>query len=141
MLSRVSLVLSSLVLSLGVTLTYASDNTMALAPAPAIDNISLFEDIERLAIQCLVLVRGQNYTTTKSVCPELKMNHGNAALKINGTNFYARIVDSAQSDGGDLNDMTVFDAAKKPVALRQNIVAFGDMGFALAGGVKKLIRP
>jgi hypothetical protein len=99
-----------------------------------------WESTQKLTLRCAV----QPYSVTpggrkilgalRSVCPaELKANSYRASFVIDGRAYVATLADSEQSDGGDLNDLTIEDADGRVVAQADMILAFGDVIFALSG--------
>jgi hypothetical protein len=70
----------------------------------------------------------------ESNCAEVQVKGSQARFQLGNEWYLADIVESAESDGGDLNDVTVLDQNGATVAQRTNTLAFGDILLALAGG-------
>lgn len=76
-----------------------------------------------------------------SRCPEIRvLDATHARLTLSGATFEATLSDSRESDGGDLNDVIVRDAAGNVVAQRGNVPAFGDILLGLLGGNAQGLR-
>jgi len=74
------------------------------------------------------------YLPIRSYCPEMVETDGTTAkLVIRGRAYIARLMESAHSDGGDLNDITVETLQGKIVAQANNILAFDDVLLAFIG--------
>ena len=70
----------------------------------------------------------------ESKCTEVLVKGSQAQLQLNGEWYSANIVDSEDSDGGDLNNIFVQDQNGTQVAELHNALAFGDILLGLAGG-------
>lgn len=69
-----------------------------------------------------------------STCPTLKIiSMSQAQIFIDGQWFAVKIVESSESDGGDLDDLYVADMSGKIVAKRLNIAAYDSVIVAMAG--------
>jgi hypothetical protein len=101
---------------------------------------SLISDIEALAQKCVVRVvkEEQNRKVAvgyKSNCSSLvEKSATQAQIFVNGTWYQAQLSESLDSDGGDLNNLTIVDQNGNLVASRKNVAAFGNILVALAGG-------
>lgn len=76
----------------------------------------------------------KSFLPLKSICKELTVNGSRAKFTLKGHQFRATLFDSEFSDGGDINDVVVKDAAGGIVAERNSVLAFGDVLLGLAGG-------
>jgi hypothetical protein len=97
-----------------------------------------WDGLKTLASECVVrpytLQEGQKtYGHTESDCHGLKVNGPKAVFEIDGQLYVAYVQDSADSDGGDLNDLFVQDASGVVVIQEHNVLAFGDVLWALLG--------
>jgi hypothetical protein len=75
----------------------------------------------------------KTYGPMESVCADLKINGSSAVFVIDGEVFVATLQDSADSDGGDLNDVTVADSHGDVIITQQNVLAYRDIVVALVG--------
>ena len=98
-----------------------------------------WKKLNALVAQCAVkpysLVRGmKTYGPLRSSCQELQANGDRAVFVLEGETFSARIVESADSDGGDLDDVYVQNSQGAVIANRHNVLAYDDILLGLAGG-------
>ena len=100
-----------------------------------------WESLKTLLVECAVQpyrieTSGQKVLyPLKSTCSDRLSVDGNTARFIlNGREYQAWIVDSANSDDGDLNDVFVATRSGKIVASMHHVLGFGDILLALAGG-------
>jgi hypothetical protein len=76
----------------------------------------------------------------RSSCAELEVRGATATFTIEGETFVASMTESTLSDDGDLWNVYVQDSEGRLVATRTNVLAFGDILLALAGGEARLDR-
>lgn len=92
-----------------------------------------WQEVRALVKRCSVV--SQDAERLQSICAsEVQTFSNGAQLRLNDRNYFAYIRDSEESDGGDLNDITVQDARGRTVAERKNVPAFGDVLLGLMGG-------
>lgn len=111
------------------------------AQAEEINGTKIFKDLKDLTLRCvvepyIVNARGEKMTgPLKSICKEIQESrHGGVDVSIRGTVLHAVLVDSENSDGGDLNHLLVVDSRGNVVAEQKEILAFDNIFIALAGG-------
>jgi hypothetical protein len=94
--------------------------------------------IQHCAVQPYILDNGKKvYGPLRSNCVEVLVQGSQAQFNLDGVWYVASLTDSDDSDGGDLNDITVrkmSDTSGDVVAERHNALAFGDILVGLAGG-------
>ena len=99
----------------------------------------LLQDIKIETKKCAVqVVNTKNNTPNivgyKSVCNTLQIiNQTEAKLLLDGTWVMAVISESKESDGGDLDDLTVYSMNGKILATKTNIPAYDNIIVAMAG--------
>jgi len=98
-----------------------------------------WKKLNSLVAQCAVkpytVVQGvKDYGPLRSLCQELHANGTQATFVLEGEKFSARIEESADADGGDLDDLYVQNSEGSVIAQRQNVLAYGDILLGLAGG-------
>jgi hypothetical protein len=77
---------------------------------------------------------GETVTGYKSVCTTLKiLSTSEAQILIDGVWLTALISESSDSDGGDLDDLTIQTSHGKILATRKNIPAYDSVIVAMAG--------
>jgi hypothetical protein len=70
----------------------------------------------------------------KSICAQLKIiSQTEAQILIDGEWLTAKITESAESDGGDLDDLAITDANDRQLASKTNIAAYDSILVAMAG--------
>ena len=113
----------------------------------ATQNNSLLRSIKKLTLECVVqpcrvISSGERICgELKSVCSELQPDRpGRAKLLMNGTTLHAFIMESEDSDGGDLNHLIIVNRKAAVVAERRNVLAFDNIYMALAGGNSEFIQ-
>ena len=72
------------------------------------------------------------YGPLKSICPELQVSERIAKFPFQGVNYIAILVDSRDADGGDLNDLQLFDSQGHLVGRVDEVLAFGDVLLTLS---------
>ncbi len=70
----------------------------------------------------------------RPVCDNLKVQGSIATFVVYGHLYTATVHDSEYSDGGDLNDLVIRNQDGAVVAEVRNILSFGDVLLAMAGG-------
>jgi len=115
-------------------------------PQAKADSFS-WPSLQRLLKRCVVIPTGEvepgyfQTTNWASTCPrELKVTNSTAWFHLNGTEYQATMTDSLYSDGGDLNDVIVRTLQGTEVGRRENVLAYGDILLALAGGDENFPR-
>jgi hypothetical protein len=105
----------------------------------------LLADLAALTLKCAVRpysidASGKKiYYPLESRCPELRPTSPRTALVyLERKTFYAELLESRDSDGGDLDDLFILDAYGHRVAMRHNVAAFDDILLALAGGHEQI---
>ena len=99
----------------------------------------LLSDIKVETKKCAVQVvttteENENVISYKSICDGLKITAQNeAAIMIDGEWLKAVITESAESDGGDLNDLIIYNLKGEILATKTNIAAFDSVIVAMAG--------
>jgi len=76
----------------------------------------------------------------KSVCPELVIDGTTARFTLHGKTYVANITESEDSDGGDLNDLTLSDADGNFAENHHNVLGFDDVLLTLLGGNAERVR-
>ena len=101
----------------------------------------LLQDLKNLTQKCVVrpvTVSAAGATVLlplKSTCQELILvGKMKAAITLENQNFYAEVVESQDSDGGDLDHLVIRNTHGRTIAIRRNVLAFDDVLIALAGG-------
>ncbi len=124
-------------LSVVTVLSLAQKNAMANSN----NNRELLQDIAALTEKCVVrpFVIQANGTKEllplESVCNELvQISKNKVELIIEGKYFMAVLSESTEADGGDLDDLLVYDHHKHLVADRKNVLAFDEVFVAMTGG-------
>ena len=101
----------------------------------------LLQDIKAQTKKCVVqIVSTRNETDNenvlgfKSVCKTLKIvSQSQALIFIDGNWLTATITESAESDGGDLDDLEITNAKNETLATKTNIAAYDSVLVAMAG--------
>lgn len=117
---------------------FAAQNAFSASPAPSSQN-PFWDKVSKLIQQCsqqtVTVENGKKvYGPLRSTCAEVLVKGSQAQFNLDGEWYLASIADSADSDGGDLNDVTVQDQSGVSVAERHNTLAFGDILVGLSGG-------
>jgi hypothetical protein len=127
---------------------YLSAFTVAHAAGGPETNPLLLWEIKELALRCVVQPYHLNHHGKKvlepltSVCSELQVYARGATLEIRNETLRATLRDAAHSDGGDLDDLLIYNTGGAKVAERRNVPSFNNIFVALAGGTTefRLIR-
>ena len=101
----------------------------------------LLQDLKQETKKCTVQIvsvanetQNENVVGYKSLCNTLKiLSDAEAKILIDGQWFSATITESAESDGGDLDDLTIADSKGLIVATKSNIAAYDNVLVAMAG--------
>ncbi|MGZ3806951.1 MAG: hypothetical protein ACXVCE_02600 [Bacteriovorax sp.] len=101
----------------------------------------LLQDIKAQTKKCAVQIVSVAYDTQnenvlgyKSVCNTLKiLSAQEAQIFIDGKWLTAVISESAESDGGDLDDLTITNSKGQTLATKTNIAAYDSVLVAMAG--------
>lgn len=113
---------------------------MAHADVPSVqESPDFWKKLNNLVSQCAVkpytVVQGvKAYGPLRSLCQELHAEGNQAEFVLDGETFSAQMQESADSDGGDLDDISVQNSQGAAVAQRQNVLAYDDVLLGLAGG-------
>jgi hypothetical protein len=96
-----------------------------------------------LASQCAVVpytvVHGTKVLgMARSQCSDLILKANELDFTLFGQSFAAQVQDSADSDGGDLNDLVVTDSQGNVIIQKSEILAYGDVIQALVGAKVQL---
>jgi hypothetical protein len=101
----------------------------------------LLQDLAAMTIKCAIhpysidLTGKKIYYPLQSRCPQLRITSPSTALiYLERQTYYAELLESRDSDGGDLDDLFILDAYGHRVAMRHNVAAFDDILLSLAGG-------
>lgn len=89
----------------------------------------------------LVVTRGDHKVTVgyKSTCDTLKINSDfEAQIYMNKQWYTARITEASETDGGDLDDLAIYNEKGHLMATRKNVPAFDQVLNAMVGGDGKL---
>lgn len=125
-----------------ICLSFALISSSALVSASVNEkNKELFSDIKLETKKCAVqIISTKNETENesvlgfKSICKSLKITSGTQArILIDGEWLKASIVESAESDGGDLDDLIISNSSNKVLAIKTNIPAYDNVVVAMAG--------
>ena len=101
----------------------------------------LLQDLKKETKKCTVQIvsaanetQNENVVGYKSLCSTLKiLSDAEAQVFIDGQWFTATITESPESDGGDLDDLTIVDSKGSAVATKTNIAAYDNVLVAMAG--------
>lgn len=75
------------------------------------------------------------FSVLRNECPtEIQLKTNWVRFYLNGKTFYATLIDSEHSDGGDLNHLTYLDSSGNVIVQLFDIPAFGDILLAMAAG-------
>lgn len=99
--------------------------------------------LDSLASQCAVIpyaiIDGTKVQgVTRSQCANLAVKNNQLDFTVLGQPFTAQVQDSADSDGGDLNDLQVTNAQGEVIVQASNVLAYGDVIQALVGSQVQL---
>ncbi len=101
----------------------------------------LLQDLAAMTIKCAIrpysigLNGKKTYSPLESRCPQLRITSSRTALiYLERQTYYAELLESRDSDGGDLDDLFILDSYGRRVAMRHNVAAFDDVLLSLAGG-------
>lgn len=132
--------------SLGVVTFLAFGSLLASGEASSYLNAGgqareLLQDLAALTIKCAVhpfsvdATGKKIYYPLRSRCPQLRITSAKTALiYLERQTYYAELLESRDSDGGDLDDLFILDSYGRRVAMRHNVAAFDDILLSLAGG-------
>jgi hypothetical protein len=117
---------------LGASLAHAGGSSVQDSP-------EFWQKLNTLVAQCTVkpysLVQGvKTYGSLRSFCQEIQVNGDHASFVLDGEQFSARIEESEDSDGGDLDNVYVQNSSGAVIAQRHNVLAYNDILLGLAGG-------
>lgn len=98
-------------------------------------------DLRNLTEKCVVRPYTVNRYGEKvllplqSTCQELIVtSERQATLILAGQNFYAEVIESQDSDGGDLTHLIIRNTHGRVIATRRNVLAFGNVLIGLVAG-------
>lgn len=101
----------------------------------------LLQDLATLTIRCAIhpysidLTGKKTYYPIESRCPQIRVTSPRTALiYLEHQTYYAELLESRDSDGGDLDDLFILDSYGRRVAMRHNVAAFDDVLLSIAGG-------
>lgn len=103
------------------------------------ESLAFWGDVQELLSSCAVQpfiideTGERTYGAIRSTCPELELTSDGARLRVNGRTYFAHLLESEDSDGGDLAHLLITDRRGRPVAQLENVLAFGDVLYALVG--------
>lgn len=131
-----------------ITLFFAFLYSLVIGPvyAEVSNSTELLQKVKSLTLRCAVqpykLSSNGNkvFSSPKSHCSEIQVDGNKATLLVEGETFYAEIVESDDTDGGDLNHLTLFNSKNEVVAQRFNVLGFDNVLIALAGGKEEFIQ-
>ena len=115
-------------------------------------NHEILQDVKELVTKCAVEILNQPSSLAisnrqsnpvlgfQSVCPSLQIvNRQQAMIYIENQWYVAVIYESEEADGGDLNNMSLYNySTGQLVASRTNVAAYNQVVLAMAGGNIKL---
>lgn len=101
----------------------------------------LLADIKTETKKCVVQIVSNDYESDgkkvlgfKSTCPTLTIiSETEAHILIEGEWLVAKIIESKESDGGDLDDLIISNSYGKIIAKKTNIPAYNSVLVAMAG--------
>ena len=101
----------------------------------------LLADIKEETKKCAVQIVAPNYDENnetivgyKSICKTLTIiSTLEARILIDGEWLDAKISESKESDGGDLDDLTIFNHKGKVIATKTNVPSYDNVIVAMAG--------
>ncbi|HAR42464.1 MAG TPA: hypothetical protein DCS07_07505 [Bdellovibrionales bacterium] len=118
-----------------------SSSASASPVSASVQNNGLLKDIRQLTIDCVIEPYVLNSSGDKvfgdltSTCDELQPDrNGGMRISFKGALLRAFIIESENSDGGDLNHLIILNGKGAVVAERHDILAFDNIYIALAGG-------
>jgi hypothetical protein len=120
--------------------------TLSFAHADTAKDVSpagFWDGLDQLASLCAVIpyavVDGTKVQgMTRSQCDTLAVKNNELSFTVLGQTFTAQVQDSADSDGGDLNDLEVKNSQGQVIVQASNILAYGDVIQALVGAKVQL---
>ncbi len=98
-----------------------------------------FKDLREKVIACVLqpvknMPNGRRQSLPMiSRCTDLTVQGDRAVLRFNNENYLMVLRDSEDSDGGDLNDLTVLNSKNQVVFELKQVLGFRDVLFALTG--------
>lgn len=103
-------------------------------------NHEILQDLKAQVQSCAVeLVSGGKVVGFQSVCPTLRLlSQAQAQVMIEGHWYTASLAESDLSDGGDLDNMSLYNDRGAVVAARSNVPAYDQIVLAMVGGNIKL---
>lgn len=116
--------------------------SLALYPASgsAAPTVSLWPEAAALVSRCAsqtICVRQDGSrlaSPLRSVCPELVIEGATARFSLHGKAYVAKITQSEDSDGGDLNDLTISGTDGTLTENHHDVLGFDDILITLLGG-------
>jgi hypothetical protein len=124
--STLALCLSSTLICSGFTLATQGEQKKELLS-------DIKAETKKCAVQLVTNDGIKKVVGFSSDCQTLKIiSDTQAQIFIEGEWFQAKIVESSQSDGGDLDDLYITDAGGKVVAQRMNVAAYDSVIVAMA---------
>lgn len=109
---------------------------------------AFWADVRELVLHCAVMPlkqQGNRKVAAPMVshCRDLRLADGGAYFVLGNSRYFAFLVESPDSDGGDLFHLRVINERRRVVAARDNVPAFGDVLLGLAGssdGIREVAR-
>jgi hypothetical protein len=97
--------------------------------------LDIKEETKKCAVEVLTLNReNKEVAGYETHCETLKLiSSTEAQVFIDGAWFVARVQESAESDGGDLDDLFVYNDRNELVAQKSNVAAYDSIVKAMAG--------
>lgn len=135
MKSLVSVSFTAIALAITFSVTPMAQTAEATPQANARFLSEVRDLVSRCAVQPYTIQSGKKaYGRLESSCPELQVQGAEARFQFEGRWSVAKIVDSEDSDGGDLNDISIQDDHGNEVAQLKEVLAFGDILLGLSDG-------
>lgn len=128
-----------------VVMVFAASLSFSGTSLAAGSNHNILSELHDLALKCAIqpynYVNGKKvYGRLKSICAEVKVSGEVARFEIGKHTYQVVLEDSALSDGGDLNNISITNEKGGLVAHRSNIAAFGDVLLAITGSKEKFVE-
>ena len=119
---------------------FAVVSALALPASASAGEGVFWSDMKELVARCVVQpvsvdTNGQKiYAHLESHCRELRVTRTGATIIMKNVPYQAILTVSEDADDGDLDHVSIHDFAGREVASAKNVLAYGDVLLALAGG-------
>lgn len=131
-------------LLVGILALITSNLAMANEASNLINNPELLSDVKAEVKKCVIMTVATKPDQTiirkfESTCLTIKLlSDMEAQVYLENQWFTASILESVESDGGDIDNMTLKDSTGAVVATRTNVAAFDTIVLAMTGGDQNL---